>query len=75
MRHGALAAQRLLGAGLGDHDAVQDGELVVVHGTMSGRQSGPFVACRPDGEVGVVFPPLGRRFAVTQTRWFRMRDG
>jgi hypothetical protein len=22
-----------------------------------------------------VFPPRGRRFAVTQTHWFRMRDG
>lgn len=57
------------------HDAVQDGNLVVVHATMSGRQTGPFVAYGPDGGVEVVFPPLGRRFAVTQTHWFRMRDG
>jgi predicted ester cyclase len=57
------------------HDAVQDGDLVVVHATMSGRQTGPFVAYGPDGGVEVVFPPLGRRFAVTQTHWFRMRDG
>ena len=57
------------------HDAVQDGELVVVHATMSGRQTGPFVAYGPDGAVTAVFPPRGRRFAVTQTHWFRMRDG
>ncbi len=57
------------------HDVVQDGDLVVVHATMSGRQTGPFVAYRPDGEVAVAFPPRGRTFAVTQTHWFRMRDG
>ncbi|MFI6132655.1 ester cyclase [Micromonospora sp. NPDC051141] len=57
------------------HDAVQDAELVVVHATMSGRQTGPFVSYGPDGKIVVVFPPLGRRFAVTQTHWFRMRDG
>jgi predicted ester cyclase len=57
------------------HDAVQDGDLVVVHATMSGRQTGPFVAYGPDAAIAAVFPPLGRRFAVTQTHWFRMRDG
>jgi predicted ester cyclase len=57
------------------HDAVQDDDLVVVHATMSGRQTGPFVAYGPDGAITAVFPPLGRRFAVTQSHWFRMRDG
>jgi len=57
------------------HDTVQDGDLVVVHATMSGRQTGPFVAYQPDGEIAAVFPPLGRRFACTQTHWFQMRDG
>jgi predicted ester cyclase len=57
------------------HDAVQDGDLVVVHATMSGLQTGPFVAYGPDGAITAVFPPLGRRFACTQTHWFRMRDG
>jgi predicted ester cyclase len=57
------------------HDTVQDDDLVVVHATMSGRQTGPFVGYGPDGAVAVVFPPLGRRFAITQTHWFRMRDG
>ena len=57
------------------HEVVEDGDLVVVHTTMSGRQTGPFVAYGPDARVKVVFPPRGRRFAVTQTHWFRMREG
>lgn len=57
------------------HEAVQDGDLVVVHATMSGRQTGPFTAYAEDATVEMVFPPRGREFAVTQTHWFRMRDG
>ena len=57
------------------HDVAHDADLVVVHATMSGRQTGPFVAYQPDGEVAAVFPPRGRRFAITQSHWFRMRDG
>ena len=57
------------------HDVVHDHDLVVVHATMSGRQTGPFVAYLPDTTVAAVFLPLGRTFAVTQTHWFRMSDG
>ena len=57
------------------HDVARDSGLVVVHATMSGRQTGPFVAYRPDGEVEVAFPPRGRTFAITQSHWFRIRDG
>lgn len=28
-----------------------------------------------EANIKVVFPPRGKRFAVTQTHWFRMRDG
>jgi predicted ester cyclase len=56
-------------------DVAHDNDLVVVHATMSGRQTGPFVAYRPDGGIAAVFPPRGRTFAITQTHWFRMRDG
>ncbi len=56
-------------------DALQDGELVVLHTTMTGRQTGPFTAYGEDATVERVFPPLGRKFAVTQTHWFRMKDG
>jgi predicted ester cyclase len=57
------------------HDVAHDNDLVVVHATMSGRQTGPFVAYRPDAKVAAVFPPRGRTFTVTQTHWFRMYDG
>jgi predicted ester cyclase len=57
------------------HDVAHEGDLVVIHASMSGRQTGPFVAYRPDGEVEVAFPPRGRTFTVTQTHWFRMSDG
>ena len=57
------------------HDVVQHDDLVVVHATMSGRQTGSFVAYQPDAEIAAVFPPRGRTFSVTQTHWFRMSDG
>lgn len=56
-------------------DVAHDNNLVVVHATMSGRQTGPFVAYRPDATVAAAFPPRGRTFAITQTHWFRIRDG
>ena len=57
------------------HDVVADGDLVAVHCTMSGRQVGPFVAYDERGEVAQAFPPTGRTFAITQSHWFRMKDG
>ncbi|MEV4351328.1 ester cyclase [Actinoplanes sp. NPDC049596] len=57
------------------HDTVADGDLVVVHCTMSGRQVGPFVGYDKQGEVAQAFPPRGRPFAITQTHWFRLKDG
>jgi predicted ester cyclase len=56
------------------HDAVAEGDLVVIHNTMSGRHEGPMVQYQ-DGKVSTVFPPTGRRFASTQTHWFRLADG
>lgn len=57
------------------HDVVADGDLVVLHATMSGRHVGPFVAYGPDARPSQVFPPTGKTFATTQSHWFRMRDG
>ena len=57
------------------HDTVGDGDLIALHCTMSGRQIGPFVAYDESGEVAQAFPPTGRTFAITQTHWFRMKDG
>ena len=57
------------------HEVVQDGELVVIHSTMSGRQTGSCVSYGPDAKVAAAFPPRGRTFAVTQTHWLRMSNG
>jgi hypothetical protein len=57
------------------HQPAPDGDLVVVHATMSGRHVGTFVAYGPDARPTQAFPPTGRHFAVTQSHWFRMRDG
>ena len=56
-------------------EVVAEGDLIAVHCTMSGRQVGPFVAYDERGEVAQAFPPTGRTFAITQSHWFRMRDG
>jgi predicted ester cyclase len=57
------------------HDVVEHDDLVVVHGTMSGRHTGPFVTYDAEGKVERAFPPTGRTFAVTQSHWFRVADG
>ena len=58
------------------HEAVERDDLVVLHVTMSGRHTGDFVNFRPGTAiVDSVMPPTGKAFAVTQTHWFRTRDG
>jgi predicted ester cyclase len=57
------------------HDIVADGDLVVIHATMSGRHVKPFVAYDADARVKQAFPPTGRTFASTQSHWFRVQDG
>jgi predicted ester cyclase len=57
------------------HDAVVEGDLVVLHCTMRGRHVGPFVAYDHDARVKTVFPPTQREFASTQTHWIRIADG
>jgi predicted ester cyclase len=58
------------------HEAVEQDDLVVLHGTMSGRHTGDFVSFQAGtAAVDAVMPPTGREFAVTQTHWFRTRDG
>lgn len=57
------------------HDTVTTGDLIAVHCTMSGRQVGAFVSYDGRGEVLQAFPPTGRTFAITQSHWFRMKDG
>ncbi len=57
------------------HEVVAEGELVVLRATMSGRQTGTFVAYADDARPEQAFPPTGRTFATTQTHWFRVADG
>jgi predicted ester cyclase len=57
------------------HEAVAEGDLVVVHATMSGRHTGTFVAYGADARPVAAFPPTRRRFATTQSHWFRVADG
>jgi predicted ester cyclase len=57
------------------HDVVAEGDLVVVHATMSGRHTGTFVGYGADARPAQAFPPTGRRFATTQTHWFRVAGG
>ena len=58
------------------HEAAEQDDLVVLHVTMSGRHTGDFVNYRPGTAiVDTVMPPTGKEFAVSQTHWFRTRDG
>jgi predicted ester cyclase len=57
------------------HEVVVEGNLAVVHSTMSGRHVRPFAEYAADGQVREVFPPTGKRFASTQTHWLRVADG
>ena len=58
------------------HEAVEHDDLVVFHVTMSGRHTGEFISYQPDNAtVDAAMPPTGKAFAITQTHWFRTRDG
>lgn len=75
-----LATARWLHSAFADlrweiHTVLEDGETVVIHTTMSGKQTGPFIAYGPDARPVAALPPTGRTFAVTQTHWFRINDG
>jgi predicted ester cyclase len=57
-----------------DH-VVVEGEIAVVHTTMRGRHTGPFVVYDERGAIAQVFAPTGRTFAVTQSHWLRVEEG
>jgi predicted ester cyclase len=58
------------------HEAAEHGDLVAFHVTMSGRHTGDFVTYQPGTTtVDAAMPPAGKAFAITQTHWFRTRDG
>jgi predicted ester cyclase len=57
------------------HEVAADGDLVVVHSTLSARHTGSFATYDGAGAVSQVMPPTGKAFAATQTHWFRHADG
>jgi predicted ester cyclase len=57
------------------HHAVADDDLVVVNSTMAGRHVAPWAVYNDHGEIDTVFPPTHKAFAITQSHWFRMKDG
>ncbi|MBL7495642.1 ester cyclase [Frankia sp. CNm7] len=56
-------------------EIVVEGDLVVTHGTMSGRHTGELVVWTPNGEVERAFAPTGRSFTVNHAHFLRFRDG
>jgi predicted ester cyclase len=56
-------------------EVLVEGDLVVTHGRMSGRQTGDFVVWTPEGTVGRAFAPTGREFSVYQAHFQRIQDG
>ncbi|GAA1390323.1 hypothetical protein GCM10009613_30710 [Pseudonocardia kongjuensis] len=57
------------------HEAVAQNDLVVVHTTMRGRHTGPLTKYSPDGVLVMDVPATGNEFTVTQTHWYRHREG
>ena len=57
------------------HHTIADSDLIAVNSTMTGRHVSPIVFYKPDGAIDAAFPPTGRTFAMTQSHWFRVRDG
>lgn len=57
------------------HHVVSEGDLVVVHCTMSGRHVRTFTGYDEQAQVKEAFPATGKTFASTQTHWLRIADG
>jgi predicted ester cyclase len=57
------------------HEVIGEGNLVVIHCTMSGRHVRTFLDYDEDARVREAFPPTGKRFASTQSHWLRVTDG
>ena len=57
------------------HEVVARDDLIAVHCTMSGTQTGPQEYFDADGRVTAVMTASGRSFRVTQSHWLRILDG
>ncbi|MEV5879764.1 ester cyclase [Streptomyces sp. NPDC052101] len=56
-------------------EVVTEGDLVVLHTTMSARHTGTFVTYDENARPFGAFPATGKTFSVTQTHWCRIADG
>jgi predicted ester cyclase len=57
------------------HHAIANSTLVAVNSTMNGRHIAPWAVYTDSGAVDTVFPPTHKTFAMTQSHWFRIKDG
>jgi predicted ester cyclase len=57
------------------HEVIADGDLIAVHCTMTGHQTGDHTHYDTAGNVQRVIPASNRPFATTQTHWMRFKDG
>jgi predicted ester cyclase len=57
------------------HEVVADNDLVAVHCTMTGHQTGDHTHYDNAGNVAWVMPATNRSFSTTQTHWMRFKDG
>jgi predicted ester cyclase len=57
------------------HEVVADGDLIAVHCTMTGHQTGDHTHYDPAGNALRTFPATNRAFSTTQTHWLRFKDG
>jgi predicted ester cyclase len=57
------------------HEIVVSHDLVAVHVTMRGHQTGDHAHYDAAGEVSQLMPASGRPFQVTQSHWLRISDG
>jgi len=57
------------------HHAIGVDDLVAVNSSMIGTHTAPWAVYAQDGSIDTVFPPTQRPFTMTQSHWFRFRDG
>jgi predicted ester cyclase len=57
------------------HHAIAAGDLVAVNSTMNGRHVAPWPVYTDEATIDTVFPPTNKTFAMTQSHWFKMKDG
>lgn len=57
------------------HEIVATNDLLAVHATMSGHQTGDHVHYDDAGQVAHVMAASGRPFRVTQSHWLRVAEG